>query len=91
MLKVATEVVGYCRGQSDRSQAVMKAATKVAGCYKGCQISCNRGYWLLRRLPHRLQAIAKAATLLRRAALLLGFNAANKAAIKIEAAMKAAI
>ncbi|GJR71121.1 hypothetical protein Tco_0083486 [Tanacetum coccineum] len=81
MLKVATEVVGYCRGQSDRSQAVMKAATKVVG--------CNRGYWLLRRLPHRLQAIAKAATLLRRAALLLGKVAINAKGLPRKAVVKA--
>ncbi|GJY07940.1 hypothetical protein Tco_0374994 [Tanacetum coccineum] len=28
----------------------LQAATKVVGCYEGC----NRGYWLLRKLSHKL-------------------------------------
>ncbi|GJS19595.1 hypothetical protein Tco_0448227 [Tanacetum coccineum] len=44
----------------------LQAATKVAGCYKSCQIGCR-----LRRLPHRLKAAAKR------------LKAAAKAAIKV--------
>ncbi|GKA12259.1 hypothetical protein Tco_0691805 [Tanacetum coccineum] len=50
-VKAEIEVVGYCEG-------CHKAAEKVAGCCEGCK----RAYWLLQRLPHRLQVVVKAAT-----------------------------
>ncbi|GKD30682.1 hypothetical protein Tco_1241460, partial [Tanacetum coccineum] len=45
-----------------RLQAIVKAATSLAGCYKGCCEGCSKTLWLMRRMPYRLQAVVKVVT-----------------------------
>ncbi|GKC94273.1 hypothetical protein Tco_1159715 [Tanacetum coccineum] len=89
-MKASTKVAGCCKGCS----VAKKASIKASDCFEGCHISCCKGchrgsgccggchigYRLLRRLPHRLQAIVKAATKV--AGCCEGCNLAKKAAIK---------
>ncbi|GKF18759.1 hypothetical protein Tco_0063677 [Tanacetum coccineum] len=63
---------------------------ELAGCCEGCHISCcwegyNGACWLQRRLPHKLQAAAKASTLLGRLQCCWeGFHVVGKAATLIK-------
>ncbi|GJY88246.1 reverse transcriptase domain-containing protein [Tanacetum coccineum] len=62
--KLHTKVTVNAR--SGRGGAAVKAITELAGSCGSCHISCfcegcNEALWLMRRLPHRLKADAKAA------------------------------
>nr|GEU46621.1 hypothetical protein [Tanacetum cinerariifolium] len=68
-LQAATKVSCCHRSLADMKAAIevaadVKAATRVVCCGEGCQavVKADKACWLLRRLPHRLQAARKAAT-----------------------------